>query len=253
MNKRMFNFLVAGALLLVACGGAGSGTPTAEAGGAGAGLCANDYMPVLDGATWNYLSTGATGDYAFTNTVSNVAADGFTMTTTFDDFALEQEWSCSAEGLAQLEFSPGPEASLSGSGLSATYETTSMSGVTLPPTISAGDTWTQTFSVNVAMTMAEGTMSATGSGTITQTFTAVGVESISTAAGTFDAMKVASVLHVDMTVTMDSGTSVPVVLDTLADMFWVEGVGLVHSDSTSTISGSEPIEVNADLQAYAIP
>jgi hypothetical protein len=251
MTKKRFTLLFVFAFVLAACGG--GGTPTEEPAATGAGLCANDYMPVIEGASWSYLSTGPTGDYAYTNALSAVADDGFTLTTSFDDFTLDQQWACSADGLAQLEFSPGPEANLVGSGLSASYETTSMSGVTLPPTISAGDTWSQTFEVTVQMTMGEGAMSATGNGSIQQTFTAIGVESISTAAGTFDAMKVNSVLHVDMTINMDNGTTVPVVLDTQADMFWVEGVGLVHSNSTSTISGGEPIEVNADLQSYVIP
>jgi hypothetical protein len=36
-------------------------------------------------------------------------------------------------------------------------------------------------------------------------------------------------------------------------MFWAEGVGLVHSDSVSTISDGAAIDVNANLQSYTIP
>src|SRR5688500_702287 len=59
----------------------GSGMPVA-----GEGLCANAYYPVREGATWSYKSTsGPTGDFSFTDTITSVREDGFTLTTQFDD------------------------------------------------------------------------------------------------------------------------------------------------------------------------
>src|SRR5215208_6076105 len=57
----------------------GSGMPVA-----GEGLCANAYYPVREGATWSYKSIGSpVGDYSFTDTITSVREDGFTLTSQF--------------------------------------------------------------------------------------------------------------------------------------------------------------------------
>src|SRR6266540_6524139 len=68
----------------------GAGTPAA-----GEGLCANTSYPVREGATWSYQSTGSpAGAYGFTDTITSVRADGFTLTSQFDKLTRTQEWSC---------------------------------------------------------------------------------------------------------------------------------------------------------------
>src|SRR5215217_227494 len=77
----------------------GSGMPVA-----GAGQCANAYYPVREGATWTYSSTGGpTGGYGFTDTITSVRDDGFTLTTKFDELTRTQEWGCQPEGLVALQ------------------------------------------------------------------------------------------------------------------------------------------------------
>jgi hypothetical protein len=266
-RKKSFGLLAAlliFALLLAACGGSEPDPGSGDSGGSadssaglpalpiGTGLCANAYFPIINGAQWSFLATGGpSGDFSYTNSISGADADGFTLSTKFDDLTVTQEWACTAEGLAALQYAPGAEASLSGAGISATYETTGASGVTLPATVTPGSTWTQTFDVHVEMLMPEG-MSASGDGTITQNYTAVGTETVTTSAGTFEAMKIDISLHFDLTVDM-MGMSLPIVLDSTGSTWWVMGVGLVKADTSATIDGGSAIVSNSDLQSYVIP
>src|SRR5690554_3684409 len=97
------------AALLAACGGqepAPGESPTAAApatspsASGGSGLCANEYLPVVQGATWSYTGTGLEESYSYTTTVSEVRADGFEYTHNFDNLVVAQQWGCSTAGLA---------------------------------------------------------------------------------------------------------------------------------------------------------
>jgi len=105
-RRAFYSALLALALLLGACGGGAAPTesqnpqgeapvaeqPTAEPPTQSAGLCSNLYFPVVVGATWTHAGTSNTGgDYAFTEAITEVRADGFTMTGTFEDLTRTQE------------------------------------------------------------------------------------------------------------------------------------------------------------------
>src|SRR6185503_15452140 len=55
-------------------------SPAETSVGTPSGLCANPYYPVREGATWTYASTGGpTGGYDFTDRITAVTDDGFTL------------------------------------------------------------------------------------------------------------------------------------------------------------------------------
>lgn len=254
-NRRILPGLFLGAaLLLAACGGGGTVGGTGAGAGPTAtepGLCANDFFPVVDGATWTYTSTGGpTGDSSWTSTISNVRADGFTFNNQFDELSTTQEWSCTPAGLAALQYGGGPEASLTAEALTGTFETTDAEGVSVPVHIAAGDTWTQTFTIHGDMQLSG--QSATGDGNVSQTYTAIGNESVTVPAGSFDAMKIQVNMHFDLEITLN-GVTVPVAFDSQATNWWAPGVGWVKSDSSATIEGGEPIITTTELQSYNIP
>ena len=83
----------------------GNGMPVA-----GEGLCANAYYPILEGATWRYKSKGSpAGDYSYTDTITSVREDGFTLNSQFEGVTRTQEWACKPEGLVALQLG-GPSA-----------------------------------------------------------------------------------------------------------------------------------------------
>ncbi|MCW5877031.1 MAG: hypothetical protein KIS85_09160 [Anaerolineales bacterium] len=146
--KALWSGLIVLMLLLAACGtpteapaaealaeaataeegntGGESGAAPAGGGGAASGgdLCANDYMPVVEGASWAYSGTSFEGPYSWVQSVSGVSGGGFTITNTFDggDTAVVvHQWSCTPEGLAALDYGSGPEGSVGTSGIQADY------------------------------------------------------------------------------------------------------------------------------------
>lgn len=259
------------ALLLAACGGAA--TPAAEApadepageapagdateatsGGVevAAGLCSNTYYPVVVGATHTYAGTALDGSaYSFTDTVTDVRSDGFTLTSQFDGLTRTQEWECSPEGLVALQYESGASAGLAANGLSGEFTTTQASGVTLPADVKAGDTWSQSFSIEGQINMGEAG-EATAAGDVSISYTAIGEEEVQTAAGTFTALRVESHLTFNLIASFQS-LEVPVQLETDTVSWYAPGVGWVKSEDTTTMSGTEPFSSALDMQSYAIP
>lgn len=257
-RRVLFGLLLTLALLLAACGGGGDATPTEESGGSGGGstgvgVCANDYYPVVNGATWTYGGTGSSGDFTWTSTITDVSGSSFTLTNQFTDVTATQQWSCADEGIVALQYGGGPEATLNTtSGLSGAFETIDITGVSFPTHISAGDTWTQTYTIHGDMNVTEG-QSATADGTVTQEYTAVGIESVTVPAGTFEAMKLEVSLHFDMQVSMGAGVTLPLAFDLQSTNWLVPGVGWVKSDTPTTAEGGEVSVSTSELQSYNIP
>lgn len=254
-------------LLLSACGG--QGQPASGDQGEGeasvaeatqpssgiaqaTGVCINSYYPVVQGVSHVYAGNSPdVGAFTFTQTVSEVRSDGFTLTSQFDDLTLTQEWSCGPDGIALLDYAGGGAAAISTEGLQGTFTTTEMTGVTLPANLSAGSTWNQAFSLEAVLDMGEaGEASGTGSATID--YQAIGIESVTVPAGTFDAMRVESTLSTNIEATF-AGLTVPVMLTTHTVSWYVEGVGWVKAEETATFEGAEPIVTTIELQSYTIP
>ena len=260
-------------LLLAACGGGSGGgeTPTealaspteaesaatessegeaAESPG-GEGLCANRYYPVALGVSHTYTGTGGPeGAYSFTTTITEVRADGFTLTTEFEGLTLTHQWSCTAEGLQPLEYGGGAAATLSTGGSEAQFTTSDVSGVLLPATISVGDTWGQTFEVAGTQTI-PGAGTADSTGTVTYTFEALGEESISTAAGDFTALAIATTTTLGFQIDIE-GVSTPLLFESTGTTYYAEGIGLVGSTDHAEVFGIAT-DTTIDLTAYGLP
>ena len=241
------------AFLLAACGGTPTpapGEPTVAPTAASSGLCANDFFPVVDGATWTYASSGSAADVSWTSTITDVSDSNFTMTNQFDTLTATQQWSCTADGLAALQYGSGPEATLLATGVTGSFETTGTSGVTFPTHLSAGDTWSQSFNIHGDMNIAEG-QTATADGMVTQNYTAVGSEDVSVPAGDFSAMKVETSINFDMQITVN-GLTVPFNIKSTETNWWAPGTGWVKSVSTYSIEGSSSSSTT-ELQSFSIP
>jgi len=234
-------------------GPSGTGEPISPGGGmpvVGEGLCANSYFPVRQGATWTYQSKGgAAGDYTFTDTVSAVRDDGFTLTSTFEDLTRTQEWECTEEGLVALQLGGPTVATLSSEDIDLQLDVKNVSGVTFPNEINAGDQWQHALDFEGTMVIASETAEADGN--VQTNFTVLGEESVTVPAGTFNAMKVRMDTTLSVTVKVQ-GLAVPVTFSGSFDYWLVQGVGWVKASGSGTVANTSFTET-IELQSYNIP
>ena len=220
-------------------------TPVAEA-----GLCTNTYYPVRQGATWSYKSTGGpAGEYSFTDTISSVRADGFTLSTQIGDLTRTQEWTCSAEGLTALQLGGAPAAMLNSQEIEISLDVTNTSGVAFPSQINPGDQWQQTLELQGTVTFMN--EEAEASGDAQMNFSAVGNESVTVPAGTFETLKV----EVHVTLNVDAtyeGITLPVAFSGDYTYWFAPGVGWVKASGRGNVLGSSFSETT-ELQSYNIP
>jgi hypothetical protein len=209
--------------------------------------CANPYYPAVPNASRVYKSSGTPkGEYTITETTTEVRADGFTVMTDYGTNVKSIEWSCDSEGLRVYstgnEKMQGLEVDSDQFQLEVTIK--NPSGVTLPAKIETGDSWIQSFDFDSTGTISGNT--TTGTGTSISTYEAQGVESITTPAGTFQAMKIQSETEEDIQATFNGLAANS--SNAYQTIYWfVEGVGLVRSETTGGYT--ETLE----LQSYNIP
>lgn len=215
------------------------------------GGCANPYYPIVENATWSYKSTGSpVGEYVYTELVSGVKADGFTVSSDHvEGFSRSLEWSCTSQGLVYGTFDGGPAAGITAEPFQLELTTTKVEGIALPTQINPGDQWSQTITHEGHGNI--GGSEVLSQGTTLFTNTALGEESVTVPAGTFTAMKIRTDITVDVLITFQ-GSTTPNPSKFLQLNYWVAGVGLVKSDATAEVSGSTYTEVKV-LESYNIP
>lgn len=217
---------------------------------AGQGLCTNVYYPVRQGATWTYKSTGGpAGEYSFMDTITSARENGFTLTTQIGDLTRTQEWTCNADGLAALQLGGAPAAMLNSQNIQLNLDISNATGVTFPSQINPGDEWQQTMNVTGNVTMMNQEADATGNAQMN--FSAMGNESVTVPAGTFDALKVAVDVRLNVDATYE-GITLPVSFSGEYTYWFAPGVGWVKSSGTGNVLGSSFTDTT-ELQSYSIP
>lgn len=210
-----------------------------------AGACDNPYMPVVAGATWDYRLTGPAPD-TFTHTVLSVANDGFTEQDVFDVGVTRQgKWTCEGGNLTALNPPSGSAGTVQAENVQVDLETTEISGVTIPANIHADDTWSQTLTL-------EGNQTINGQvypvrNQLTSDCKAIGMESVTVEAGTFDTMRVECVTVMNITVTI-AGVDTVTTLNLAGTNWYAENVGLVK-----TLTTGMGFESGTELISYNIP
>jgi hypothetical protein len=193
---------------------------------------------VVQGATYNYKTTSTLGGSSYTRTVSDVAADGFTVTEAFaNNKTLTKKWGCTSAGLVSLSPVTGDSASVNSDTTKTTIDTTTNTGVTLPTTITPGQTWTQTIEAKGKMTV--NGVEVDQQTVTTQTFTAVAMESVTVPAGTFNAMRITVHANVHFTNTL-MGQSRSSDVSSDSTLWYAPDVGEVKASGTafSALTGS---------------
>jgi hypothetical protein len=149
-----------------------------------------------------------------------------------------------------IDYSGGAAASVSTAGVTSNYQTTDVTGLTLPATINPGDTWSQTFFIEGETDLGGGTV-GTAVGEATSTFQAVGFEEVSVPAGSFEALRVDVQISLDLSVTM-ADLSVPVLFTSTGSTWYAAGVGWVKSEASAVVADT-PFNELLELTSYSIP
>ncbi len=253
------SWIVAMCVALVACSGGGStasgsgptGSSGASTGATGSvspsatsGACSNPYQPVSTGAAWTYdLHSSATGDSTYTDTISSVTSDGYSVTSSFEDLTKIIPWSCTAQGLVALQYTNAP-GTISNGGIQFSVETTSVRGVTFPASIALGDRWSQRYSLSAKLVSSQG--SGSGRGSVSTSYRALGNEDVVVPAGTFSALKVRLSGKYLFTITV-AGLSAPA-NHTFSGFLWlVRDVGVVKT--SVTVNGTFSLTATTELSS----
>ena len=208
--------------------------------------CDNPYMPVVAGATWNYKLTGPISD-TFTHSILSVENNSFVEQDVFNTGVTRQgTWNCDNGNLIALDPPSGTSANVSTeNNVSVDFETKDLSGVTIPATINAGDTWSQSLTLEGTQTI-NGT-SFPASNQMTNDCKAIGMESVTVEAGTFDAMRVECQTAMNISITMGDAP-VQSTLNITGTNWYVEGVGLVK-----TLTTGMGLDSTTELVSYNLP
>jgi hypothetical protein len=214
------------------------------------GICANDYYPVIQGATWSYKSTGSpAGDYKFTDTISFVKSEGFTLASDFGELTRTQDWSCTEDGLTALQLAGTSAATLSSQDLNFTLDIKKVEGVTYPIEMNPGDVWQHLLEFEGKMEIAGAP--ATAVGNAQTAFKVLGSETVTVPAGTFQTVKVQTDTNIVFTIQVQ-GISVPVSSSGTYSYWYAKGVGWVKAEGQGNITGKSFTET-IELQSYNIP
>jgi hypothetical protein len=257
MTRRLLPILVIATLLLsVSACNVGRGTPTpvptavpptAGSDGYETDSCSNEYLPVVEGATWDYTATGLKPG-RFTRSIIHVTPAGFTIQDVFSGTGVTRadEWQCDDGTLMAMQPDEGATASLRFYDRIHDFQTTEVSGVTIPDQLLPTVIWNEGLVLEGTGSLNAHTGPARD--TIMLDCTAGNVETVTVAAGVFSAIRGNCRLDEKFTVTVGS-VDVPADLVTASTVWYASHVGLVKSEQ---VVGNGP-KTTIELTAYKIP
>lgn len=225
-------------------------TSSSSQSSATSGSCSNPLYPVKQGVTRTYSVTGLpTGASTYTETITNVGPDSFTMTTQLGNLTKNAKWDCKSDGLIELQPGGGAAMLSTTSGMQADFTVTKSSGVTLPLKISAGDAWTYSLDFTSQITL--NNSSGQAQGTTNYQLKALGNESVTVPAGTFNAMKLQITTTFNMQMNMQ-GANIPFTLTANTTAWYAPNVGMVKQIDNADMMGGA-LNATTELQSYKIP
>jgi hypothetical protein len=187
-----------------------------------------------------------------TQSIPTVSAAGFTeqvvnLMTGNTNFTQTGQWKCDQGALTDLD---PVSTNFGDSTTTTTFKTTSMVGPTLPASAKPGDSWSQTYTVEITATA--GTVTTQATENASESCTAIGMESVTVAAGAFNAMHVSCQINTSTLITADS-QDVPMVTTAQSDRWYATNVGLVKSNDQGSIDQGKTNTSVTELTTYTIP
>jgi hypothetical protein len=214
------------------------------------GACSTAYFPVIAGASWTYRSRVAQTTAEVHQTFAAITDAGFTTVSSSSQGAERDVWTCAPAGLADVrQHSSGAGGSITFGG--QTFQTDVQNfhhyrsrGITIPTHLEVGSSWSQVVRSSSRFALAGSSYPETQ--VVSTVSRVVGRGSVSTPAGTFDALKVLT--------TATTRKAIPALGQDLTSVthgtLWVvRDVGIVESTTTNS-SGFASTTV---LLAYRLP
>ncbi len=138
---------------------------------------------------------------------------------------------------------------LSLAGVHANLTTSNATGITLPPDVQPGMKWPS--EIGVTGSLAEGSLSAQVAGSISTQFAAIGTETVTVPAGTFNAMKIEGTSTIKVAANYH-GLSLPITSVVKTAFWFAPGVGWIKSTESGELAGTA-VSAATELQSYSIP
>jgi hypothetical protein len=224
-------------------GRAGSTKPPAATGVSSTGqtACDHPYFPIRPGASWVYSSDSGTQTWSVTSVSGDQGSATATIEMAFQGGTVTNTWNCGGDGVVSFDFGT---MGLPISGFSTDITITSNSGTILPPPgqLVPGASWDNAFTEEVHTSAAGVELNMTMEAA--ETYTATGFETITTGAGTFDAIRIDG----SGTFTTTSDLAGSFTTDVNSTYWLAEGVGFVRFEVST-----EGVSSVSDLSAYSIP
>ena len=194
--------------------------PTSQPGTPAPASCANKYLPAKNGATRIFV--GASG-YTEQVTLSNLGASSF-----------DEDWQTNPVSGQKSLFTYYWKCTSAGLFLAGTNNDTFVfqSGVVVPVSFKAGDQWTNNYGDLYSI--------------FTDSYKAIGEESITVPAGTFTAMKI------QVSSVSQGKSSGSVTGKTDGFEWWAAGIGRIKSAYTHTAK-TTTTQIDRELQSYSNP
>ena len=206
--------------------------------------CGNVYIPVIPGASWTYSLSGPASD-TYTHSILSVGQASFVEQDAFGSGVTRMgEWSCDRGNLTALN-PGGGGATVNTEGLSSQFEATSNSGVTFPADPKPGDTWSQSVTLEGSQTI--NGYNAPAKNQVNTTCTAIGMESVTVPAGTFEALRVDCVIEMIISVNA-GGNAFDTTLNTTSATWYAPNVGMVKS-----VTIGNGLDSTTELTSYSLP
>ncbi len=216
--------------------------PTSGSGGSTSQTaCDHPYFPIRQGASWTYSSNFGDQNWSVTSVSGDLNSATATMEMAFQEGTVTYTWNCGAEGVVSFDFGT---MGLPTSGFTSDITITSNSGAILPPPdqLVPGASWSNTFTEEVHTGAAGVEFNMTMEAA--ETYTATGFETITTGAGTFDALRIDG----SGTFTTNSDVAGSFTIDVQSTYWLAEGVGFVRFETSA-----EDVSSVSELTGYSIP
>jgi hypothetical protein len=207
--------------------------------------CFNTYLPVRTGASWNYRVTGFVND-TFTRSITAVTENAFADQDVFSSgVARKVQWRCENGNLTALNPPSGASASINEEGVWVDFQTTELTGVTIPASLIPAAAWTQAITIEGTQAIYQVNYKARNK--ITSNCTAIGIEPVTVSAGSFEAMKVECRITMEIKLTIEDKPNENT-LNLVVTNWYAANVGMIKSVTTG-----ESMDATVELLSYSIP